>query len=62
MSNGGQVDVGSLAVTTLAPQMRSSLFLETGLYAEARYNSRCGQLIWLVVTSLKNVIVTEPCE
>lgn len=36
--------VGSLAVKTVAPQMRPSLFLETGLYAEARYNSRCEQL------------------
>ena len=40
-------EVGSLAVTTLAPEMRFSLFLESGLYTETKYktpdvNSRFG--------------------
>jgi hypothetical protein len=32
-------EVGSLAVTTLAPEMRFSLFLESGLYTETKYKT-----------------------
>lgn len=43
----------------LPPQTRTSLVLGISPHAEASYNSRCEQLIWLLVILLKkNVIVT----